>query len=464
MAWAFFLVYAVLTAFLAWRGGRNSGSSEGFAIGDGKMSPWVAGITLGASLASSATFVIMPGFVYNEGLAALMGFGPPFIAGIALGLLVFSKRFQSLGAQFKALTVPHWLGSRYESFGLRRLFGALNILNVAYLVLITVGCGYVMEAALGVPYRWSVIGIVLFVFGYTGFGGATAHAYTNTAQGLVMLVVSVAIALSGVELAPQAVSSLLESGLTVPDSKLFSTPWEVWVVPFFMGVALTTQPHLLAKSLYVDGAANARKTVWVALACYLVFSSVLLAGVWGRVSIEAGVPTDKFMAAYLQQAFTWEPLSALVTVAILAASMSTLDGLLVAISASVSGDLIPERASVAMNRLVLAALAGLTIWMALSPPQLVLILGQQGVYGLVAASSGPLLAGFFLPGRLNAKVAVVSAVVALALHFGLGQTVIQNPGVSAVLAMAVSVPLALLLGRVGVDQTHGADTEELAAK
>ncbi|HJN72960.1 MAG TPA: hypothetical protein QGF58_03400 [Myxococcota bacterium] len=441
LSWALFLVYAVLTALLAWRGGRQSSTGAGFAIGSGRMSWWVAGITLGACLASSATFVIVPGFVYSEGLPALVGFTAPFIAGIALGLFVFTGPFKERTRG--ALTVPHWLGERYDSPALRKLFAGLNVLNVAYLVLITVGCGYVMQAALGVPYPVAVVGIVAFVFGYTGFGGAGAHALTNTLQGIVMLVVAVVIASAGLDQLGVTWQSLASTGWTAPDSLLFSTPGEVWLVPFFMGIALTTQPHLLCKALYVADRAAVRKMVVVAILCFAVFSLVLLAGAHARVVLPEGIAQDQVMATYLVEAFPWKPLSALVSVAILAASMSTLDGLLVAIAASVGGDLF-ERPSVSRNRLVLAGLAVVTVAIALSPPQLVLILGQLGVYGLVAASAGPLLAGLFRDGRLHAVPALCSAIVALIVHFGLALTVFDNPGLAACAAVAVGIPIALL--------------------
>ena len=449
LSWALFGLYAVVTALLAWRGGRSTTSGAGFAVGDGRMPWWVAGLTLGACLASSATFVIVPGFVYAEGLPALIGFTLPFVGGIALGLLVLTGPFKRLSRQ--ALTVPHWLGERYESPALRKLFAGLNVLNVAYLVLITVGCGYVMQAALGLDYRVAVIGIVAFVFGYTGFGGAGAHALTNTVQGLVMLVVAVLIAAAALDRPGETWASLASSGWTAEDSVLFSTPGEVWLVPFVMGVALTTQPHLLCKALYVEDRAAVRKMVALAIACFCVFSLVLLAGAHARVVLPEGLAQDQVLAAWLVEAFPWKPLAAVISVAILAASMSTLDGLLVAISASLGGDLF-ERPSVRRNRFILALLAVATVAIALSPPRLVLILGQLGVYGLVAASAGPLLVGLFRPGRLRPGPALASAIVALAVHFGLALTVVDNPGLAACAALAVGIPIAALpapsLGRV----------------
>ncbi len=458
-AWVLFIFYLVVTSALAWRGGQMTSTKEGFAIGTGRMHPAVAGITLGACLASSATFVIFPGFVYKDGLAALVGFSVPLIAGLLAGLVLFAPRFQDIGGQHGALTVPHWLGARYDSATLRQLFAGLNILNVAYLVLIAVGCGYVMEAALGIPYTASVILIVAFVFAYTGFGGAWAHAFTNTAQGLLMLIMAVVIFASGWRFWADGslVADLATTGLVAPDSVLFGSVAEVWVVPFVMGIALTTQPHLLTKALYVEGKRDLAKTIGIGIGTFAVFCLVLFAGAYARLTLDPGIPQDQVVARYLAEAFPMPVVGAAVSVAILAASMSTMDGLLVAISASVGNDLLPGKGSVGLNRGVLAGLAVVTIGIALSPPKLVLILGQQGVYGLVAASAGPLVVGLFAPGKLRGTPALVTAIVALVLHFGLGVgsgwigldlgPVTRNPGVAAGLAIAVTVPLAFLLVR-----------------
>ena len=450
LSWTLFALYAVVTAGLAWRGGKVATSSEGFAIGTGNMSPWIAGITLGACLASSATFVLFPGFVYADGLAGLIGFGPPFLAGLCAGLVLLAPRFQDIGADAGALTVPHWLGARYNSPGLRSLFGALNILQLAYLVLITVGCGYVMQAALGVPYPAAVIGIVLFVFSYTGFGGAVAHAFTNTLQGAVMLVIAIALAVSGYTLFPDAMAWLATTSTVAPASPIFGSTLEVWLVPLVIGIALTTQPHLLSKALYVRGRPALRKTLAVGLSCYAVYCLVLLVGPYAMVALGPDVAQDQVVAEYLARGIPWPIVGQVASVAILAASMSTLDGLLVAISASVTGDIVPGRGSVTANRIALALLGIATIALALSPPDLVLLLGQKGVYGLVAASAGPLMAGLFLRGRLNPVGAYASAGVALVVHFGLG-LVLVNPGVTAAAALALAVPTAFLGARLGLE-------------
>lgn len=456
IAWFFFLVYAIATAGLALRAGNASGASS-FAVGSGHMNPWVVGVTLGASLASSATFVFYPGWVYVEGLAALIGFSVPLILGLLSGLVLFAPRFQDIGKRSMALTVPHWLGARYDDLALRRMFAGLQVLNVSYLVLITVGCANVMSSALGLPeifaaagiaaadqaaYHGAVIGIIAFVFGYTAFGGATAHAFTNTLQGIVMLVVSLVVFIGGLSWFPEAWASIADTGFSHEGSVLYGSWWETTLVPFFVGLALTTQPHLLAKALYVEGRPALRTTIAVGITTYAGYALMLSAGLYARVVLPPGIDRASVVAEYIQVAFTSPIVSAFLSVAILAASMSTLDGLLVAVAASVGNDFMPGRGSALVNRLVLVALAVATLAISWSPPELVLVLGQVGVFGLVAASVGPLVVGLYAEGPLPAWPARAAALIALHVHYGLFKLGVANPGVTALIAILVSLPVA----------------------
>ena len=74
LAWLAFGAYLVITTGLALRGMRKTKSLAGFALGNGDMGPLLVGITLAASVASTATFVINPGFVWKDGLSALLHF------------------------------------------------------------------------------------------------------------------------------------------------------------------------------------------------------------------------------------------------------------------------------------------------------------------------------------------------------------------------------------------------------
>ena len=139
------------------------------------------------------------------------------------------------------------------------------------------------------------------------------------------------------------------------------------------------------------------------------------------------------MAVYLAKSFD-PTLLAVITVALLAAGMSTLDGILVALSSIAANDLflnLTERSLLAQHtpeqrariahrasQAILVAMGVAAFVISLHPPKLLGIFGQIGVYGIVAASTAPILAGILLP-SLGRRAAWASALTGLGLHFAL---------------------------------------------
>src|SRR5690625_5400945 len=65
------LGYFLLTTWLGKRGSVHSKSMKGFAIAKGKVSPWLVGISFGASYASANLFIGVPGWAYTYGAPVL---------------------------------------------------------------------------------------------------------------------------------------------------------------------------------------------------------------------------------------------------------------------------------------------------------------------------------------------------------------------------------------------------------
>ena len=450
LMWALLLIYFVVTGYLAWLGHKKTSDIKTFAIGTGKMSPWVVGVTLAASIASTATFVINPGFVYVHGVSALMHLGVAAGLGVIVGLVLMSSGFRRLGAQSGALTLPGWLGERYGSRGLRVAFAAVNLLSLSFVVLIVGGLSIVVQHTLGLTNTESLILIIGFVFSYIFVGGTWAHAYTNTLQGVVMVVVAVIIVASGLPL-------LLGGGVadklaaidpnlvrTVnPTSPLFGSFFSVWISGFVIGFGLVCQPHIMSKALYVEDDAAVRKYLAITVAVSFAFTALLLVGLYAHLAdlpraafvdpVSGAFRQDRVMTVYLAQSFGPVTLS-VITVALLAAGMSTLDGILVALSSIAGHDLFlglfgktalagvgeeaRARRAHRVSQGLLVALGVATFVIALKPPVLLGIFGQLGVYGIVAASTVPIAFGIFFP-RMGKVAAASSAVAGLALHFGL---------------------------------------------
>jgi sodium/pantothenate symporter len=457
LTWGLFLVYLVGTAFLAWLGHKRTHDLKSYAIGGGDMSPLVVGITLAASIASTATFVINPGFVYVHGVSALIHLGGAVGVGIISGLLVMSFGFRRIGARTRALTLPQWIGERYRSRGLGLLFAGVNLLSLSFVVLIIGGVSIVMQQSLGLTNLESLI-----------LGGTYAHAYTNTFQGLVMVVVALVVIASGLPYLTGGglggFSDALRSAdpnlvaPVNPESALFGSYFSVYVSGLVIGFALVCQPHIMTKALYVKDDRTLWKSLAIAIVVGVIFSGMLLVGLYARV---ADIPPEAFLdpatgvfrqdrvlMAYLAATFSPE-LLAVMMVALLAASMSTLDGILVALSSIIANDLVlplvgrrlpadPERRAAFGHRasqIILVVIGLVAFAIALDPPRLLGIFGQVGVYGIVAASTAPILFGILYP-DLGARAALSAAVLGLTLHFGLYLTgVSANPAVCATWAL-----------------------------
>lgn len=486
VAWAVFGVYVVATTALAVVGMRKTKDLQSFALGNRDMGPVLVGITLAASVASTATFVINPGFVYTHGLSALMHFGVASVLGVTAGLVVMSKGFRRLGNASGALTLPHWIGARYGSRGMRSYFAALNLaLAVSFVVLIVKGSALVMQHTLALSYGVSVLVVVGFVFSYILIGGTYAHAYTNVLQGSIMLVIALVLFGSGLHLFGDGIGAFLDRlaaedanlvRAVNPASPLFGSAWDVFVCGFVVSFGLVCQPHVLTKALYLKSDRDLPRYLVVSAIVGAGFASILIAGLYARLELPAGIAQDAVMATYVSTVFS--PIAGvLIAVALLAAGMSTLDGILVSASTIAGNDLFlngfaarwmknrtdaeRERAALHVSRGVLVAMGVVSFVLAIDPPELVGLFAQMGVYGLVAASFAPFAFGIFVR-DLDTRHAFAAAIVGPLVHFThyvwvvYGRGEFLNPAVSATEGVLASVAVLGLLTsyrRIGAART-----------
>ena len=486
LAWILFTVYLLGTAWLGWLGHRKTDDFGSFAIGKGDFSPLQVGVTLAAATASAATFIINPGFVYVDGLAAFMHLGISVYFGFVCMLIILSFRFRRMGMEMKALTIPDWIGKRYGSKKFSLYFALINLLSFAFIVLLVGGISIVMQNLLGVSNMVALLITLIFVTGYVMFGGTYAHVYTNMFQGFLMIGVTLVVLWSGVDLMlnTDEFFEVLRSSdenilsLTNPTSSLFNDWFSTYFAGFCIGAALVCQPHILTKALYVKTDRDVRNYIIVFSVVFFLFSMLLLAGFWAHVAVlpeqltdvDTGLfRQDLVMTVYLKNIFP-EWLFTIVSVVLLAAAMSTLDGLLVGISTITANDLILNlmdrygksrlsekekmRSAFRASHIVLVVLAVLTFFVTLNPPKLLGIFGQVGVYGLVLAAVPPLLAGVLFK-QVSIKLVWIMSFLALFVHFSLyffginlfpeSTFAFGNPGVTATFGLAISVVPTLII-------------------
>ncbi len=440
LAWIAVSAFALVTIGFTIRGALRTRSLSSFAVGNRDIPAALVGLSLTAQLTSVATFVVNPGLVFHYGLAGLLGLGVAAAGGITLGLVVFTARFRAIGNQVAALTVPQWIGTRFGSQRLRASFSLLSLGLVTYAVLIVVALSIVLGGLLGVAPQTVAVVLTAFVVTYVLIGGANTHAWTNAAQALVMLGVALLLIGWGLPLLWRdgGLLTLLAAQdpnlvtLTNPASPYFRNLLEVFGCNFLVGLALVCQPHIVSKALYLRDERQVRTFLGVAVAAGLVFLGVLVIGLYARAVVPAATPIDQVVPAYIFLSFP-PLLQVVVGVGLLCAGLSTLEGILLALTSIFSIDVHPllskvlparllgtgDRAALRFGRVALAAVAVAVIVLArgqIADPTggSVAIFAQYGVYLLFTATFLPLACGMFAPRVPRQHIALGVAVAVLA--------------------------------------------------
>lgn len=467
-AWILVGSYVALTAYLAYRGFKQTGSLDSYALGNRNMSPIFVGLSLAAQLTSVATFVVNPGLIYAYGLAGLLGMGVAASLGIAIGVVVISKGFRKVGQKLSALTVPGWIGSRYNSRALQIGFALLSLALITFVVLILVAMAYILMNLLGIPAWVALAGVVVFVFPYVLLGGVNASVYTNSVQAIIMVVVALILVISGLPLLADGIAPFFDK-LARIDANLvtmvnvkslyFRNIFEVFIANFIVGLAIVCQPHVMTKTLYLKSERDVNKYLATAIGVGLIFAAVMLVGLFARVTLPPMARIDLVVPTYIKTQFS-PILGVVIGIGMLCAGISTLEGLLLALTAILAADLFmplmrtrtevdPQargRRALGLARFSLLGMGAVAF--VLSMHQMknptggsVAIFAQYGIYCLFSASFAPMLFGL-RGGRIPAALVTAAALVAVFVYVGMSlgkvTSMHNNPAVLSAFSILAS--------------------------
>lgn len=470
------VLYMAVILFFVVRGALRTKSLQDFAVGSG-FSPVIVGLSLAANVTNAATFIINPGFVAVYGWSGFLAMSIVMPVGLFLSLIILTKSFQKIGSTTKALTLAQWIANRFQNPVHGRIIGFLSLLLITFIVLICVGIVKVLANALGASELYVLLGLVIFVFGYTMFGGANSMIKNNAIQAVMIGVVAVILLFSGAQYFDAGLSGFLDTLNAIdpvltkrynPDSPLFRDFFEVVICNFIIGIAIVCQPHIITRSLMLRNEKDTNKYLLTSVLVLILFFSVLIIGLFARIQMpdlmQNGVPVslDSIVSLYVVNRFT-PYVGVIVIFGLLAAGLSTLEGLVQSVSTSITNDIIlpfskrkyTDKQKRNLNRIVVVLLAVISILMSydqlVNPNLSVGIFAQNGVYMFFSAAFVPILFGIFLkavPPNSPLLATITAVVVYVAVYYG-GLTPytsgeVRNPAVAGALAITIS----LLVGGV----------------
>ena len=485
-SWVFLAFYLSAMLTFGWLGNRRIRDADDFATARGAYGPGLLALAFAASTASGATFLGSPGLGYKYGLASAWSkFLYP--VGVYVGVLVSIRLVAAAGNTFGNRSIPEYLGDRYQSDGVRILVSLFSLVLVFYIAGQLVSGLVMFETMLGVkplPALALTTAVLLF---YVVMGGAHADILTDAAQGLLMLVVaSATIALFALGVGmdgglPGLVTRLrdLDTNLATPlnpSTPLYHSWWSIVCVPIAC-IPLGMLPHLGNKVWALRHDHDRTRFVKLAFGVGLTLGlmglgGILARGVLGDALFEPGRNTNEALPQlFISLLPGW--LAALVGVGVLAAIMSTADGLVVSSSQIIANDLYrcsyvpryaPHLTEAEVDRRVLRISRVSTVGVLLGCAGLAWILMDMNIALLVWVGAGGMMAAFAGPLVLGALWRGVTRAGAFAgLVAGMGTFVLLHSQVLEPGGFGPADPLVAWLRAEGPNPYSCAALGEMAS-
>jgi SSS family solute:Na+ symporter/sodium/proline symporter len=353
---AIFVAIAVAVGILA---RKQTASVDGFVLGGRNVGPWLSAFAFGTSYFSAVVFIGYAGqFGWKYGMSVFwVGIGNAVI-GSLLAWWVLGPRTREMTQRLMATTMPEFFGKRYNSKALRIAAAAIIfVFLIPYTASVYNGLSRLFGMAFGLPYEWCVIGMAVVTCIYVVLGGYVASVWNDFIQGIIMLIGIIAVivaVLNGQGGFSQAVISLSQVSI---EGSNFQGPFTSMFGPDLfnlIGVIILTSlgtwalPQMVQKFYAIkSGPAIKQGAIISTIFALVVAGGSYFLGGFGRLFADDityaanGTPVyDSIIPTML--AGLPDILLGIVVVLVLSASMSTLAGLVLTSSSTLTLDLIKD--------------------------------------------------------------------------------------------------------------------------
>src|SRR5699024_4224580 len=426
--------------YLSWVSAKKTKTIEDFAISGASLGPYVLGLSFAATFFSAATFMGYPGYSYAWGYSNLWMFLGQFGGG-AIGIIVVGKVVRELNTSQKSLSLPDWLGDYYDSDFLRVGSVLIMLFNLFYIASQFTAGAQIFSEMLGFNYYFGLFFIAVIVVGYVFAGGSYADVYTDAVQAVIMAVVGIIVFVSGIFIfgngsVTDTFNNITES-LSSQDNnlvKIVNTEsgnyYSLYVIGaiFIIQFAFSSQPQLFNKVLSLKQPKDLRKMIITYMIAAFLCLLVLFGGFYARAAIPSIEVADLALLEYV----TWGMpaiLAAIIGVVILAASLSTTDGIFVVMSTVFANDIYRKflvkrgiikaneektnRVALQISRWTVIFVGVIAFLIVLNPPEFMADLMWVGISGVSSGTMGPLLYAVFTRKKAASRAADISMVTGL---------------------------------------------------
>ena len=370
----------LLTMYLGLQAARRTATLDDYWVAGRGVGVFTNASAISSNYLSAASFLGVAAFVYSYGFDGVW-YATGFAAGYILLLLFIASPLRRFGEY----TIPDFCAGRFHSARLRRAGIAWTmVISALYIVAQMVGVGTLMEVVTGIPWIWGVVLLGGVITLYVAFGGMTGVTVAQMAQFWIMLTAMILpllvlmpkhnyseLLMHAYESTTAEVGAQLEDHVTMTGDPAFTAEeqqamgslrnwvrpfqrWDLWgslslLVALVCGTA--GLPHILARFYTNPNASSARwSTVWVLIFIGVFYITTPIWGSYARMVLgpdavtrdAAGVANPNSMMLVTSNMEVGEWALALVAAGAIAALLSSISGLLIALSSAIAHDFYAE--------------------------------------------------------------------------------------------------------------------------
>lgn len=348
---AVLVAYGVILLGIGVWGGRGSGTVAGYYVANKKLPSWVIAFSSNTTGESAWLLLGLTGMGYAVGIHALWVILGE-VLGVTLAWVFVGSRFKEYTDRYNSITVPDFLESRFQDT--RHVFRIVSFVIIftmvtAYTAAQFTATGKAFSSFLGTSYNAGVILGAAFILYYTTVGGFKAVAYSDLFQGVLMVVGLMILPFVGFAAAggwtsvvetlwaedPALLAPMGSSGLTLPGV--------ISAISFVgIGFAFLGAPQLLTRFMSARSRRDIVDGGLIAVVCIIVFDfGAVFGGIAGRALFPGLLDQETILPTMTAELFP-AVFTGVFLVIVLAASMSTVDSLLILASSSIARDVVQK--------------------------------------------------------------------------------------------------------------------------
>lgn len=430
------VVFLVIIFFIGFWSNRKLAKADGFLsdffLGSREFGGLLLAMTMVATYASASSFLGGPGAAYS------IGFGWVLLAmtQVATGyfvLLVLGKKFAIVARRYNAVTVIDFLKERYQSTAIVLISAAsITIFLFSAMAAQWVGGAYLIQSLTGISYIGALFIFTISVLVYVTIGGFRAVVITDAVQGIVMFVGTLLL-LVAVIIAGGGISNIFADLVSINPNLI--TPFgddgnlsaayvsSYWIL---VGVGVVALPQIAVRAMsYKDSKSMHRAILIGTVVVGTIMFGMHVIGVFARPILPGIEVADQVIPLIALEVLPpW--LAGVLLAAPLAATMSTVDSLLILVSSSVVKDVYinyikpsaTEKQVKGVSMGVTAVIGIVAFLLAISPPDLLIFLNLFAIGGLEAAFMWPFVLGLYWK-YANKAGAITSMITGIGSYIGL---------------------------------------------